>query len=422
MKLTILTIGSRGDIQPLIPLALALRDAGYTITIATHEVYRDLIRGYGLDFALIEGNPQAILEGESGQEWLETGDNPLKMFAKMRELATPMIHDMTLQVIDACQSADAVIFSTLSFYPLIAAYEKLDVKLIAFHLVPIHPTRAFPMSMMPDLPDWLPMDSLYNRFSYEVGFWLNWRLFKDPINHTRQQLLGLPPLPLSFNQMLREPNPTLYGYSPHVIPRPADWDSAIHVTGYWFMDDPDWTPPQHLTDFLDAGSAPVYIGFGSMTNRDPKSRTEIVLSALEKTGQRGILLSGWGGIHAEDLPEHVCLIDSAPHSWLFPRMRAVVHHGGAGTTAAGLRAGVPSVLVPHFADQPFWGRQVHKLGVGPKPIPRAKLTADTLANAIAQAVSNEVMQGKARDLGEKIYAEDGVGNAVEAIQKILGNR
>ena len=213
--------------------------------------------------------------------------------------------------------------------------------------------------------------------------------------------------------------PVLYGFSPAVIPVPADWDGNTHVTGYWFVDEIDgWTPPSALLDFLEAGTPPVYIGFGSMSNRNPRETAELIIRALKQIGQRAILLSGWGGLHSEDLPDSIFMIDSIPHSWLFPRVAAVVHHGGASTTAAGLRAGIPSVIVPFFGDQPFWGRRVAELGVGPNPIPRGKLTSERLANAIQQAVTDKGMHERAASLGAKIQTEDGIARAAEVIEQI----
>jgi sterol 3beta-glucosyltransferase len=171
--------------------------------------------------------------------------------------------------------------------------------------------------------------------------------------------------------------PILYGFSPSVIPAPSDWNGNTFITGYWFVDESEnWQPPTALLDFLQSGSPPVYIGFGSMSNRNPEQTADLVIQALALTNQRAILLSGWSGLQKANTPDSIFMIDSIPHSWLFPRVSAVVHHGGASTTAAGLKAGVPSVIIPFFGDQPFWGQRVADLGVGPKPIPRKKLTAE----------------------------------------------
>jgi len=182
-----------------------------------------------------------------------------------------------------------------------------------------------------------------------------------------------------------------------------------HVTGYWFLDaPPDWKPPQDLVNFLEAGPTPVYIGFGSMTHRSPEESTELILEALQLTDQRGVLLHGWGGMAKAKLPNSVMMVESIPHQWLFPRMAAVVHHGGAGTTASSLRSGVPSIIVPHFADQPYWGERVAALGVGPRPRARARLTAQKLADSIDQALSDQTMRERAAKLGAALRVEDGI--------------
>ncbi|MEJ2600165.1 MAG: glycosyltransferase, partial [Anaerolineales bacterium] len=172
--------------------------------------------------------------------------------------------------------------------------------------------------------------------------------------------------------------------------------------------------------FLDSGDPPVYVGFGSMAGSHPEKLATLVLKALAKSGQRGLLLTGWGGMQALSVPDSVFVVDSAPHGWLFPRMAAVVHHGGAGTTAEGLRAGVPTVILPFAVDQAFWGQRVKALGVGPEPIPFKKLTVDKLAHAIQEAVTQSEIKRRAASLGQAIRSEDGVGNAVRIIKQYLG--
>jgi UDP:flavonoid glycosyltransferase YjiC (YdhE family) len=237
--------------------------------------------------------------------------------------------------------------------------------------------------------------------------------------------MGLPSMPLfaSLKDIWKGEVPVLYCFSPNVVPPATDHGENVKVCGYWFVDRPaDWQPSVELMAFLEAGPAPVYIGFGSMTDRNPEALTRIALDALAASGQRGVLLSGWGGIGKENLPDTVFVIDSAPHDWLFPKMAAVVHHGGAGTTAASLRAGVPSIVVPFIADQPFWGDRVHKLGVGPAPLPRKQLTAAALADAIRTAVGNQEMRTRAAALGDCIRSENGVQVAVELAERYFKTR
>jgi sterol 3beta-glucosyltransferase len=203
---------------------------------------------------------------------------------------------------------------------------------------------------------------------------------------------------------------------------PDDWNhERIHVTGYWFLEPSEqWHPPTDLIQFLDSGPPPVYIGFGSMSNRKPEETADLVLRAIRHTGERAIIFSGWAGLQKADLPDSVLMIDNVPHSWLFSRVRAVVHHGGAGTTAAGLRAGVPSVIVPFHGDQPFWAQRVTSLGVGPAPIARSRLTAESLAKALQTAMNDPLMHQRAVALGASIRAEDGIEKAVAIIQQLGG--
>jgi UDP:flavonoid glycosyltransferase YjiC (YdhE family) len=242
------------------------------------------------------------------------------------------------------------------------------------------------------------------------------------VNEARKKVLGL--RPLSFMGPLGAyflPPLCLDGYSSHVVPRPPDWGSHRHVTGYWFLEAASaWRPPARLRDFLNAGPPPVYVGFGSMHNRDADEVTALVVEALNWAGQRGILFTGWNGLGKVANSHKVFLLESStPHDWLFQRMAAVVHHGGAGTTAAALRAGIPAVVVPYMSDQPFWARRVHELGAGPPPVPRGRLSARLLAEGIHRAVTIPAYQDRAAELSRALRAEDGVGCAVRLFEEHL---
>jgi sterol 3beta-glucosyltransferase len=208
----------------------------------------------------------------------------------------------------------------------------------------------------------------------------------------------------------------LYAFSEHIVPRPPDWPEDVVVTGYWFHDsDQSWRPPPSLAEFIDRGAPPVYIGFGSMFTRRAEEITKFVLKTVGRTGQRAVISTGWGGLRPEKPPDDVHVIAGVPHDWLFPRMAAVVHHGGAGTTAAGLRAGKPSVICPFITDQFFWGRRVHDLGAGPEPVPQKKLSAERIAAAIDCAVNDDAVAEASRGLGDRIALEDGVAVAADYI-------
>jgi sterol 3beta-glucosyltransferase len=310
---------------------------------------------------------------------------------------------------------DLLIVGVGGQYVAIALSEKLKIPLLQAHLFPITPTSAFPGVLFPR--SFAQLGGHFNRFSYKLMRQVMWQGFRKADRLARQQVLDLPAAPF-FGPDRPTKLPILYGFSRSVIAPPADWLNT-HLTGYWFLDAaPDWTPPIDLQQFLANGEPPVYIGFGSMGSRQPEATADLVLQALAQTGQRGILQSGWGGLQKADLPDRVFMVKSIPHAWLFPQIAAIVHHGGAGTTAAGLRSGVPSIIVPFFGDQPFWGQRVAELGVGPAPIPRKQLTVDRLAQAIQIAVTDRSMRQRAAELGAEIQAEDGVDNAVTIVNKI----
>lgn len=227
--------------------------------------------------------------------------------------------------------------------------------------------------------------------------------------------------------LLRNPDGSpvhvLYPYSQHVVPVPDDYPASAHVTGYWFLDDGDWEPPAELADFLAAGEPPVYVGFGSMGfGRGADERRAAVLAALRVHGLRGVVATGWGGIASGEAgTDDVLVIEGAPHDWLFESVAAVVHHGGAGSTAAGLRAGRPTLVVPFLGDQPFWGARVHAIGAGPTPLPAARLPGG-LADRLGNLVHTDSYAARAAEIGAAIRAEDGLGAGVRALVQITGVR
>ncbi len=417
MRITIFAAGSRGDIQPCVMLGKALQKAGFDPLLAAPENFDPFVVENGLRFYPLRGDVRQIMASETGREFMEKGSaNPFRSIRAMRTMLGPVAMKMAEDLFKACQNADALI-SLAVFAPLAKTVAEVwRIPLILIEPTPLLPTCAFPA---PGWPVQRNLGGLYNRLSGFLMLQVLWQWYGPSLNNFRQRL-GLKPYPPArFYQILCS-TPLLGAYSSSVIPHPPDWPESAHPTGYWLPHaHPEWQPTPELAAFLNAGDPPIYVGFGSMSGRQPEHLAAVVLEALAKSGQRGLLLKGWGGLHAEQVPDNVFMLDAAPHSWLFPRMAALVHHGGAGTTAEGLRAGVPGVIVPFAFDQPFWGERIKTMGLGPDPISHKNLTADRLAYAIRRAVSDAGMKQRAKSFGEAIRAENGTGKAVEMIQQYL---
>lgn len=415
MLITILTAGTRGDTQPFIALGLALKKAGYNVRIAASATFEDFIKGFGLDFHAVAGD---VTEVASRREIvaLQTA-NPIKIilsFEKLKTFAFALQKDLYA----ACRGADAVVYhpgATIGYF----AARALNVPSVLASPFPITPTKEFPALVFYDS---VRLGRQANLLTHRVFAQALWLTSGSPIKRFWKESFGGVPADFAnpFGQQQTAARPTVIAGSNHVFPRPHDWPEGVYNTGYWFLEEDDWRPPAELLSFLQQGPPPVYVGFGSMSDPATAARTtNLVVNALKRAGQRGVLATGWSGMTAlEELPEDMVVLESAPHSWLFPKMAAVVHHGGAGTTAAGLRAGVPSIIVPHAVDQFAWGRRVCELGVGPPPIPKKKLSAARLAGAITQASQPEIKRAANR-LGEKIRSENGVEVAVRVVAACL---
>jgi UDP:flavonoid glycosyltransferase YjiC (YdhE family) len=418
MDLTIIALGSRGDVLPYAALGRALREAGHRVCFATFASFEPLVAARGLGFHPVRGDAQAIMLGSGGQALAESGRSVVRMaVGVMRSfgaLARDYARDLSAL---ASQPADLVVNQLpggLYGYDLA---ERLGVPMVAAAVMPLVPTRSQPMLAFPRWPSALPG---YCLLTHRLAYQLVWQAFRPTVNRWRQEVLGLKKMPLcGIFRETRESIPVLNGFSAQVVPRPSDWGQQVHVTGAWFPEDADWRAPDDLLRFLDDGPPPVFAGFGSMPLRDAERVTDLVLEALRQSGQRAIVHAGWGGVGGRALPEWAFGLDYAPYGWLFPRMAALIHHGGSGTTAFGLRSGVPAVVVPFLFDQFYWGQRIVELGVGPAPVPFGKLSAGRLADAIRAATTDGGMRERARRLGTEIQAEDGLGAAVQVLEGLV---
>lgn len=415
MRITIIAPGSRGDIQPYLGLGVGLKRAGHAVAVVTTMDHDALVKGFGLELFSVPVNVQEALQRRGASAAIEGGGliASFRELSKIAERATRLTAELALE---ASRGADAIVVNFGGAYIGESLARKTQVPLVQAFNVPLTPTAAFPGVLVPGL-DFGPRTRWLGHLLTRAAIWLTAR---GSLKATRKDVLG-DDRPLVFSS--RFPGlvegPVLYGYSPAFLPRGPEWGADVEVTGTWFTDEPEgFAPPPELTAFLAAGPPPVCIGFGSMSMENPAATTALVLEAVKASGVRAVLLAGWGGLKTMELPPEVLALESAPHSWLYPRCSAVVHHGGAGTTAAALRAGVPAVVVPFHGDQFFWARRVHEVGTGPKPVLRKKLTAPALAAALTEATTSAAMRDKARGLGEQVRAEDGVGRAVAAIARI----
>jgi UDP:flavonoid glycosyltransferase YjiC (YdhE family) len=418
MRIRIITIGSQGDVRPYVAFGAGLRQAGHDVRIVTHPSFESLVREHGLDFAQVAGDPREQADNRQLKALHDNGRNLLQWWRTFNEVDAPLMRQRLRDCWEACSDAEVIVVSILPYLFGYAIARKLDIPLVRAFYFPTSPTRSYPAEFVPRS---LGFSGGLNLASYQLQRHALWQVARPWIAGAYRDVLGSDSLPFlePFGQLDREQQLLLYCYSAAVSPPPPDWGGWIDVTGYWFLDrSEDWTPPPALVKFLEDGPPPVYIGgFGSMTNREPAELSQEVVRALAMTGQRAIVLTGWGGLSPQELPQDIFAIDWVPFDWLLPRVSAAVHHGGAGTTAASLRAGVPTIIVPFFLDQFYWAKRVFELGAGPRPILRKSLKADALAAALRVATSDPGMRDRASALGQRIRAEDGVARAVATFNR-----
>ena len=408
MRVTVLTVGSRGDVQPFLALGLGLEQAGHEVCVATHPKYAPLVSRAGLRFApLAEGELSEGPGTAEGRRWLHHGSRRLPLWVGLVRDARTVAGRRLRDALQACRDADGVVASDLA---TLLGWQASEV-----HGIPVVRARL----NVPGRLDSGPSDPVAAALRQAA-----WRAARPWLSRVRRDAgLGAPPVAEPIGALARSGVPTLLACSPAVLAagRAPGRPGGVQATGYWFLDRAlDPPAPEGLLDFLAAGPAPVCVGFGSMLDEDPVATTDLAVEALDRAGERGVLLRGQWGLRGTALPPTVFAVDAVAHDWLFARCATVVHHGGAGTTAAALRAGVPSVPVPHMTDQHRWSRVIHGLAVSTAPIPRRRLTAPRLAAALA-AAREPGLQRRATELSRRIAAEDGVSRAVALIERHLGD-
>jgi len=400
MRLLAVTYGTEGDTRPLVMLCHGLQAAGHAVML--------LAEGGTLGTAQTLGLPHAALEGDIHDEVVALVSRGNTMAAASRGLARMAQRHVPAwmrQADAAAAGCDAVLSGGLAAFVGMSVAERQGVPAIGIGMIPLTPTRDFPSPFLPRLP----LPGAFNRLSYGMVNQAVWRTFRNPIN-TARRALGMP-----ARRALWRDLQMLYGISPSLMPPPADWPADHHVCGQWRAPDVAWQPTAALQTFLDAGTAPVYLGFGSMTGFD----SGVLPALLQALAPRRVLLfPGWAGVPEGPLPSNVFVIGPTPHEALFPRCALVIHHGGSGTTHSACRAGVPSLVMPFAADQFFWAARLQALGVAPAPLSQKRLDHDTLARAIAFAEAPDT-RARAAALGQAMANEHGVETAVALMEHLL---
>jgi UDP:flavonoid glycosyltransferase YjiC (YdhE family) len=447
LNIVIQVVGSRGDVQPFVALGKVLKDTyGHRVRLATHPTFKDFVLEHGLEFFSIGGDPtrlmafmvknpglmpgfRTVVSGDVRQRRKDVAEYIQGCWRSCYKaddgtddgLPEPSGNDTGSMSTAKHFVADCIIANPPSFAHIHCA-EKLGIPLHIMFTMPYSPTQAFPHPLA-NIQSSNADPQLTNYISYAMIELLSWQGLGDIINRFRAKCLGLDPLSTIWatGMLQRLKIPHTYCWSPALIPKPKDWGSHISISGFYFLNlASNYTPAPELQAFLDDGPPPVYIGFGSIVLDDPNAMTELIFEAVRKTGQRALLSKGWGGMGADELhiPDGVFMLGNVPHDWLFKHVSCVVHHGGAGTTAAGITAGRPTLVVPFFGDQPFWGAMVARAGAGPDPIPHKQLTADKLADAINFCLKPESLE-RAKELASKIAEERGSHMGAQLIHQYL---
>jgi UDP:flavonoid glycosyltransferase YjiC (YdhE family) len=400
-----------GDVAPYTGVGARLRDAGHQVTIAAHELFAGPVADAGLNLLALPGDVRVAQASPRGRALFRhgTGWRGLRSLARLAREQVGQVSDGMLAVAE--HGADVLLLSTTTAPLGYQVAQALGVPSIGLFLQPVDATVEFP-PVMGGLPS---IGRAGNRQAARLARGLARRVYERPTRELRARL-GLPAVPLAvLDRAQRAAHwPVLHGYSPMVVPRPADWRPGLDVVGYWWPAwAAGWRPPPDLVEFLAAGPPPVYVGFGSMAGGNGPWLSELTIGALRRAGVRGVVQAGWAGLAVTG--GEVITVGAVAHEWLFPRMAAVVHHAGAGTTAAGLRAGVPAVPVPMIADQAFWAARLTGLGVAPAAIPLGRLTERRLADAIVAAVRSPAYRERAGRVAARLAVEDGAGAVVAAV-------
>lgn len=407
MKFVIATYGTEGDARPFAALCRGLLDAGHEAHLLADAATLGSAQALGVPTTALAGDIRGTLDpGQSIGSVVSRGATWKDATRALAGIANEHAESWLGTIIEAARGCDAILVAGLAAYAGLSAAEAVGVKAIGSGMIPLTPTSAFGSAFLPPgrVPRWLHCAS--------HGFVnaMLWRAFRDRTNAARARF-GLAPRRAVWSR-----HPMVYGVSPALLARPADWPGNAHLCGQWLPASDRWSPPAYLVRFLASGEEPIYIGFGSMTGFDAERLMRELMAAIG--GRRVLFHPGWSGFEPRGLAPNVLVIGDTPHDWLFPRTSMVIHHGGSGTSHSAARAGVPSIVAPFAADQHFWAERLRQAGAAPAPVDGRHPTAQAFAHALA-AAGSQAMQERARRLGDSMRRENGVATAVSVLERIV---
>lgn len=416
MRISMVAIGSTGDVRPYVLLGKELKKRGHEVTIVCFDMTEKLVTEAGLNFAPLAGSVKDIFMAV-----MTPGTNGLTFLPKFKNALLDDLPQFLHTLEEGCKDAEAII-CTFFGSVVYSIAEKHNIPCIQTHYFLMDYNDMFPITTAPGLK----MGKAWNKVSYKMGYalinTLEWHYLSD---WRSEEGMKSKKISMSPDYYINGHKiPVLYAISPLLVPRAPEWDEHIHMTGFWTDPEPcEYEPEPSLVRFLEEGEKPVYIGFGSMVSSDMGQTLDIVLKAVAASGVRAIIGRGWGGgaLDAALSNPNVYVADYIPHDWLFSRVSAVVHHGGAGTTAAGVLACKPTLVVPFGGDQPFWGQRIYDLGIGPKPIKRENLTVEKLADALIKLTHTPRFNVAVSEIGERMKYENGTLLAADIVEREIND-
>lgn len=413
MKIAMVTIGTQGDVLPLLAVGVRLKEAGHEVSFGTQQLFAADVREAGLEFRPLPGDSRELLASETGRAW-RTARSMAAANKATLQVGLQMQTELSAGIVAAAEGAELLITNYIAEVHGYLLATAMGIPFMSLHYFPGVPTAEFLPAMVG---------------TFSLGGWLNRRLPRwatrmrtvlDAGVRDFQRELGLAPASLGSIRLALTDDPRVFipnGFSPAIVPQPADWRPGVEVVGFWWPPEPTgWQPDAAVVDFLEAGPPPVFVGLGSMAAGDGERLSALFSAALRQAGVRGIIQSGWADLASSD--DDILCVGAVSHDWLFPRTAAVVCHAGSGTTGKALRAGVPFVPVPMLGDQPFWAARTVRIGVSPGAAPFTKLSVGLVADLIGRATGEPGYRQRAQQVAAQVRADDGAGRVVESVARI----